>query len=322
MLKSAAGILLCCGAWFIMTVFFAACSPPESEPRKPSISANLVFFYYRDLAEAQRFYEETLGFERILDYGFATIHRVGPTSYLGLVDGENGMHSPDEPKSVTLSLITTEVDGWYEYLEGRGVAMHRPLSDATRLPIRGFVALDPEGYFLEFETFLDHPQNTELRPLLDAHAALYPGDTSAPETSGRPSRLGVQGTVFWLYYKDVPEAQRFYETEMDLVLIVDQGFAKVYSCSGSGFIGLVDESQGLHRFSEEKAVNVAFMTPSVDLWFERLQSAGIPIKVPLEDAEEGLVRAFVALDPAGYFLEFNWFNPDPKNEKILSLLSK
>ena len=30
---------------------------------------------------------------------------------------------------------------------------------ATRYPTRGFVAYDPEGYSLEFETFLDHAQN-------------------------------------------------------------------------------------------------------------------------------------------------------------------
>ncbi len=43
---------------------------------------------------------------------------------------------------------------------------------------------------------------------------------------------------------------------------------------------------------------------------------------PLEDEEERLVRAFVSLAPTGYFLGFNWFNPDPKHEKILGLLSK
>jgi hypothetical protein len=40
------------------------------------------------------------------------------------------------------------------------------VSNATRHPTRGFVAYDPEGYFLEFETFLDHPQNAALRRAL------------------------------------------------------------------------------------------------------------------------------------------------------------
>jgi catechol 2,3-dioxygenase-like lactoylglutathione lyase family enzyme len=314
---------LAAGSLFLVLPFvFAACSRPAAETLVPGISANLLFFYYADLAGAQRFYEDILGIERVLDYGFASIHRVGPTSFLGLVDGGSGMHSPDEPKTVTLSFITGEVDGWYAHLEGRGIRMHRPLGDATRHPTRGFVALDPEGYFLEFETFLDHPQNVELRATLAARPTLYPEGTSAPDGPGRPSELGVQGTVFWLYYKDIPAAQRFYEKALGASLLVDQGFAKVYSSTAAGFIGLVDEAQGLHRFSEAKAVNVAFVTPDVDLWFECLKSAEAPIKEPLGEAEEGLVRAFVALDPAGYFLEFNWFRPDPKNERILGLLSK
>jgi hypothetical protein len=37
-------------------------------------------------------------------------------------------------------------------------------------------------------------------------------------------------------------------------------------------------------------------------------------------AEEGRVRAFVGLDPAEYFLEFNWFSPLPENARILELL--
>ena len=41
-------------------------------------------------------------------------------------------------------------------------AARGPVRDATRHPTRGFVAYDPEGYFLEFERFLDHPQNAAL----------------------------------------------------------------------------------------------------------------------------------------------------------------
>ena len=40
--------------------------------------------------------------------------------------------------------------------------------DSANLPIRGFVARDPEGYTLEFETFRDDPMNTRMRGLLSA----------------------------------------------------------------------------------------------------------------------------------------------------------
>ena len=209
---------------------------------KLKINANHLFLYYQDLTRAQEFYEVTLGLKRVLDYGFASIHQVSPTSFVGLVDEARGMHKSSEPKSVTLSFITEEIDEWYQYLDVQGVGMHRPLADATRHPTRGFVAYDPEGYYLEFETFLQHEQNRELREQLFKSNPLYPGTDQA---TNRPVNLGVQGNVIWLYYRDLPEAQSFYEDIFGLDLLVDQGFAKVYLSSATGFIGLVDEIPGI-----------------------------------------------------------------------------
>jgi hypothetical protein len=91
---------------------------------------------------------------------------VSPTSFIGLVDEAQGLHRASEAKAVTVSFVTDQIDQWYEYLVSRGVKMRGPVSTATRHPTRGFVAYDPEGYFLEFETFLDHPQNAALRRAL------------------------------------------------------------------------------------------------------------------------------------------------------------
>ena len=76
------------------------------------IQANLVFFYYQDLEAAQRFYEDVIGLEMVLDYGFARLFRITQTFYIGLVDEKKGMHSSDEPKTVTLSFVTEEIDEW------------------------------------------------------------------------------------------------------------------------------------------------------------------------------------------------------------------
>ncbi len=301
----------------------AACSRdvlPEGEESKMmplNIQANLVFFYYPDLAEAERFYTGILGLEKVLDYGFAKILRISQSTFIGLVDETKGMHDPSEPKSVTLSFITDEIDGWYSYLLEQGVDMRGSLTDAARHPTRGFVAFDPAGYFLEFERFLDHPQNESLHEALSLVQPLFPDPGL---TTSRPSQLGIQANVVWLYYKDIPEAQRFYEKVMDSHLLVDQGFAKVYSSSTSGFLGLVDEAQGLHRFSEKKAVNISFFTDRIDAWYAHFQSLGIRIKDPLEDSASIPVRAFVAFDPAGYYIEFDLFLEDSRNSRILATL--
>jgi len=282
-----------------------------------SIQANLVFFYYPDLEEAENFYSGILGLEKVLDYGFAKICRTSPTSFIGLVDETKGMHDPSEPKTVALSFVTQEIDQWYRYLSDQGIKMSGPLKDASRHPTRGFVAYDPAGYYLEFERFLDHPKNTLLLEKLAKLEALYPEED---QQTIRPAHLSVQANIVWLYYKDILEAQAFYEKNFGSKLLVDQGFAKVYSSSPTGFIGLVDESQGLHRFTPKKAVNVSFLTDQIEEWYEHLKKKGVNIKDPLEEMESIPVRAFVAYDPAGYFIEFDQFLPDPKNQRILELL--
>ena len=282
-----------------------------------NIQANHLFLYYKDLARAQDFYEDTLGLKRVLDYGFASIHQISPTTFVGLVDEARGMHKSSESKTVTLSFITEEVDEWYAYLQDKGVGMHHPLGDATRHPTRGFVAYDPEGYFLEFETFIPHEQNEKLRKKLNTTNALYP-DKNQPLS--RPMSLGIQGNVIWLYYQDLAPAQQFYEDVMRLDLLVDQGFAKVYASSDTGFIGLVDAAQGLHAFTDKKSVTVCFFTEEVANWYKHIKNSGVRLHTPEIQVESGAVEIFVAYDVGGYFLEFDRFLEHEKNQGILKAL--
>jgi extradiol dioxygenase family protein len=247
-----------------------------------TIKANHLFFYYKDLGRAQNFYEHTLGLKRVLDYGFATIHQISPTTYIGLVDEARGIHKGSEPKTVTLSFITEEIDGWYRYLNSKGVNNHRPLGDSTQHPTRGFVAYDPEGYFLEFETFLQHEQNKQLKHHLDKNKAIYP------------------------------------QKDMGLKLLTDQGFAKVYASSDTGFIGLVDEAHGLHTFSDVKSVTVCFITDDVKNWFRHLKDECVKFHTPSVRIESEAVEIFVATDVGGYSLEFDRFLDHEKNRDILN----
>jgi hypothetical protein len=213
--------------------------------------------------------------------------------------------------------VTDEIDDWFAYLNEQGVEMRGPLGDASRHPTRGFVVYDPEGYFLEFERFLDHPQNEKLLEQLSSVKSVYPPKDLL---TSRPSTLGIKANVFWLYYQDIPEAQKFYTDNFRSRMLVDQGFAKVYSSSASAFIGLVDGAQGLHQFSQEKAVNVAFLTDQIDEWYTDFTEKGLRIKDPLETVESIPVRAFVTYDSGGYFLEFDRFLEDERNARIRELL--
>lgn len=323
--------------WPLLLALGACGSVPE-EPRAPELErgeaslspgaprdiiANNAFFYYADLERAHRFYGETLGLPTVADYGFAKILRVAGTSYLILVDAKEGMHSAEEPKTVAMALVTDELEGWYDYLKAEGVALRSPGSGLTleeSRPHDGFVAIDPEGYFLELERFNDHPENEKLMPLLDEVGPVYPEEG---QSTKRPKELGIKATVLWMYYRDMEAIRRFYERVMGFEQIVDQGWAKIYQTSRTGFIGLVDESRGMHRFTEDKGVTASFFTSDVEAWFDYLkdqESFELRTEEILNESDK--VRVFVGYDPGNYFIEFDTFLDVPGNEELMRLLGR
>ena len=118
-------------------VFLAACAPmdtvmPVNESERsarPDIIATNAFYYYSDVESAWSFYRDTLGVETVVDYGFAKIVRMADSSYLTLVQASEGMHSTDEPKTVTLNLVTDELNRWYEYFQVNDVTIRAELTD-------------------------------------------------------------------------------------------------------------------------------------------------------------------------------------------------
>ena len=285
--------------------------------RIPRILACNSFYYYENLERAGAFYQEILGFETVVDYGSAKILRVAQSSYLTLVDATLCKHQIGEPKSVTLALVTNQVEAWYAYLKQAGVSIHKHYEINEGRPHDGFVVLDPEGYYLEFERFNPHPENDALIPMLSKIEPLY------PITGSRPIDLGIQATVLWLYYRNLGNIQQFYEKLLDVELLVDQGWAKVYQVVGSGFIGFVDGKHGLHQASKKKGVTVSFFTDDVDRWLERT-SAFDGFKLCTQQITDlsGQVERFASNDLEGYILEWDTFLDTQENKVLLRLLNK
>jgi catechol 2,3-dioxygenase-like lactoylglutathione lyase family enzyme len=309
-------------AWVGLVVgcfFLTACGAPQgddtvSQDLRPGILATNAFYYYEDVEAAWAFYTEVLGFETVADYGFAKILRLAEASFLTLVDAEQGMHAADEPKSVTLAVVTEQVEEWYAYLSGAGVPMRAELNNQEGRPHDGFVAIDPEGYLLEFERFNSHQENEQLMPVLAAAEPVHTG------LGSRPEGLGVVATVFWLYYRDLAPNQSFYERLLGVDLLVDQGWAKVYQASPTGFVGLVDGARGLHQATEQKGVTLSFFTDDVDAWLDRAREQGLELRTPEITGESDRVRVFVAYDAEGYFLEWDTFLDVAGNERLLAAL--
>ncbi len=120
------------------------------------IDGSITFFYYDDLGEASRFYGETLGFEKVLDVGFAQLFKVHDSAHVGLVDGSRGSMKPAEQKPVMLSFFVEDVEEWYRRLSDRGLELSLPM-EPDYLRMKVLIFKDPENYTLELLQWLKKP---------------------------------------------------------------------------------------------------------------------------------------------------------------------
>ena len=118
------------------------------------INSQITFLYYKDLSVAQHFYENIMGFQLAEDQGWAKIYRVSGNAFVGLVDEARGSLKVQENSAVMLTLVSDDVRGWYEYLQGQNVEFIREFGISDEIQIEYFFIRDPGGYIIEIEKFL------------------------------------------------------------------------------------------------------------------------------------------------------------------------
>jgi lactoylglutathione lyase len=116
------------------------------------VDLTITFFYYRDLAAAQSFYEDVMGFPLAIDQGWSKIMRIGGGAHVGLVDEARGMHRAHPVKPVQLCIRVPDVDAWHAYATERALPALSKLFRNDALGIRAFVFEDPEGYQIEVQS--------------------------------------------------------------------------------------------------------------------------------------------------------------------------
>jgi catechol 2,3-dioxygenase-like lactoylglutathione lyase family enzyme len=115
----------------------------------------ITFFYYDDLAPAERFYGEVLGFDLVEDQGWAKIYRVRDGAFVGIVDGARGSFQPQAHNAVLLTLVVDDVDDWHAHLKAHRVPFRTELEERPAIGIRCFFVEDPGGYAIEIQQFTD-----------------------------------------------------------------------------------------------------------------------------------------------------------------------
>lgn len=275
---------------------------------RPDVIATNAFYYYADVETAWTYYRDTLGFETVVDYGFAKIMRIADSSYLTLVRASEGMHTAYEPKTVMLTLITDELSYWREHLVSDDLRLTSRTSDEN---VNSFVVTDPEGYFLKFVRFNPHPGHDSFV------AAFAEATPMATQVSGSRGPLTIRASAFSAYFPDLGLVRSFYENLFDVEPIGQIDGIDTYQLSSSGFLMLVEGSDGFLRPTDQSGMTLSFLTSDIDAWYERAVNApGFELRTPEVLDEGGLVRVFVGYDPAGTFLEWDTFADVAENAAL------
>ena len=116
------------------------------------IAQQVTFLTCRDLDAASAFYGGVLGLPLVLDQGPCRIYRVAGEAFIGLCRaGERRVAT----EGVILTLVTPEVDSWYQELARQEVPLEGPPAVNETYNIYNFFARDPDGHLVEFQRFLD-----------------------------------------------------------------------------------------------------------------------------------------------------------------------
>ena len=133
----------------------AECSTSQA---MPTLDSQVTMLYYNNFDAAVQFYASTLQLEMEFDLPWVKFFKTGPSSSIGVVaDSEGAWHKPQPSNAVMLSLVTAEVDAWYDRLKNRsGAIFLKNIGDGGG--IRSFVLEDPGGYTVEFFQWLEVEQ--------------------------------------------------------------------------------------------------------------------------------------------------------------------
>ncbi len=124
----------------------------------PSIDQQISFFYTNDLEALSLFYEDVLGLTLKLDQGECRIYQVTQDAYLGFCQRAEplALAADADDRSLIVTLVTQDVDGWYQVLRQKGIQFERPPALNEKFHIYHCFLRDPDGRLIEIQRFL-HP---------------------------------------------------------------------------------------------------------------------------------------------------------------------
>ncbi len=116
-----------------------------------NIDSHIVFLATTDLRKTAEFYEVKLGLTLALDQGKCRIYQVSHEAYIGFCI-KTEMPSVE---GVIVTIVTEQVDEYYDQLCARGVIFEKPPVYNAEYDIYHCFLRDPNGYLVEIQRFND-----------------------------------------------------------------------------------------------------------------------------------------------------------------------
>ena len=115
-------------------------------------SQQITFLHSSNLEDTRHFYLEILGLDLARDQGTCLIFKITETAYLGFCEHIVPIQAG---RRIILTLVTEDVDLWYERLEKKNVEMMGAPKANPKYQIYHFFLKDPDGYTIEIQKFDD-----------------------------------------------------------------------------------------------------------------------------------------------------------------------
>ena len=113
----------------------------------------------------------------------------------------------------------------------------------------------------------------------------------------------VEKLITFIYYKDLQKGMEFYGTTLGFPMEIDQGWCKIYRLSEAGYLGVVDETRGMHKSHPIKPVQICLRVPNVVEFYDYCRAVGVDELSEMFEGQELKIKAFVFNDPEGYQIE-------------------
>jgi catechol 2,3-dioxygenase-like lactoylglutathione lyase family enzyme len=117
----------------------------------------------------------------------------------------------------------------------------------------------------------------------------------------------IDQQVTFFYTRDLEKTAAFYETILELPMVLDQGICRIYSVAGTAFVGFCQRDDATVN---SRDVIFTMVTSQVDEWHAHLVAQGVDIEKPPTLSETYNVYHIFFRDPNGYKLEIQEFK-DP-----------